>query len=395
MSLKIDDAAFARGHEAFLAYMQQKSRFGAPFTSFHHDFLASDELEYKYAAHLSGTEALQSRRWSAWRKTPGKILEAVSQACSQKSSRNLLEHRWGGSYEALDRARKAKKVQGIEDQLYAFFTGGHARADFAPRFDAFASYLRENRLGCPWPFPTYLAFLLDPHVYFPVRPQRMQRLLHFYGVDQKLSKHVAWERYTLLLELADVLRDKLVAYGPASAIELQSYMWEVGYLLERDAIPSRRRSLPVNFDDELQRRIQAAQQRERRGLAGERYVFEREQLRLRRAGRADLASRVELTSATGAASGFDVRSFEMDGTEIHIEVKTTASTADVDSVFFLSESERRCAEADAQWTVYRVTGIDVDPKVEVLGNVVVHGHAAWEMTASAWIVSRRASSTVG
>src|SRR6266542_3515144 len=99
MSLLLDDNAFERGHQAFLTYMREHSKWRAPFTSYQHDFLVDDEIGYKYAAHYHATAVLQRKRWRNWRKTPGKIIMAVVQACAPKVGRNLLEHRWGGSYE--------------------------------------------------------------------------------------------------------------------------------------------------------------------------------------------------------------------------------------------------------------------------------------------------------
>jgi len=393
VSLRIDETAFARGHEAFLAYMHARSGRGARFTSFQHDFLCRDEIDYKYKVFCDATAVLQPDRWRSWRKTPGKILKAVREACRPKVSRNLLQHRWGGSYKALYKVRKANEIQALEGELYAFFNGSPVGAEFALRFDAFASFLRDHSLGCAWPFPTYLAFLQSHQSYFPVRPRRMQALLRFYGIDQKVSGRVIWERYALLLELADVLRDKLEAYRPAGAIDIQSYMWEVGSLLEDDRIPTKLAQRQVDFDEELRRRIKAAEERERVGLAGERYVLDEEKAKLLRAGRSDLAARVELVSATGNDSGFDVRSFEANGNELHIEVKTTASLLDSDRGFFLTDGERQCAKTDSQtdshWTIHRVSNINAGPEIAVLGNLVTGDHPEWDIRPSAWLVTRK------
>jgi hypothetical protein len=75
------------------------------------------------------------------------------------------------------------------------------------------------------------------------------------------------------------------------------------------------------------------------GKQGEELVFMHEQWRLRSADRADLAKRVEWTSEVrGDGAGYDIRSFESDGTDRLIEVKTTNGAAK--TPFFLSENER-------------------------------------------------------
>jgi hypothetical protein len=75
------------------------------------------------------------------------------------------------------------------------------------------------------------------------------------------------------------------------------------------------------------------------GKQGEELVFMHEQRRLRSADRAELARKVEWTSEIrGDGAGYDVRSFELDGSERLIEVKTTNGPAK--TPFFLSENER-------------------------------------------------------
>jgi len=75
------------------------------------------------------------------------------------------------------------------------------------------------------------------------------------------------------------------------------------------------------------------------GKQGEEMVLMYEQQRLRAANRSDLARKVEWTSEIhGDGAGYDIRSFELDGGERLIEVKTTNGPAK--TPFFVSENER-------------------------------------------------------
>jgi hypothetical protein len=61
------------------------------------------------------------------------------------------------------------------------------------------------------------------------------------------------------------------------------------------------------------------------GLAGEKFIVDFEKARLRQLGKELLAERIEHIAITeGDGAGFDIRSFEVDGTDRFIEVKTTA-----------------------------------------------------------------------
>lgn len=105
--------------------------------------------------------------------------------------------------------------------------------------------------------------------------------------------------------------------------------------------------------DERNRRI---------GLAGERRVFDSEIARLTAAGRADLAQRVEWTSQElGDGAGYDVRSFELDGQERFLEVKTTVGHKR--TPFYLSRVERDFAEeAGNSFRIFRLYGWGTEPK---------------------------------
>lgn len=97
---------------------------------------------------------------------------------------------------------------------------------------------------------------------------------------------------------------------------------------------------------QLVRRFDPAQRDARNrelGRRGEELVFHHEQQWLASRDRDDLASRVEWTSEVrGDGAGYDIRSFEPDGRERLIEVKTTNGPAK--TPFFISENERAFSE---------------------------------------------------
>lgn len=79
------------------------------------------------------------------------------------------------------------------------------------------------------------------------------------------------------------------------------------------------------------------------GKQGEELVLEHERTRLLKGGRGDLERKLEWTSEVrGDGAGYDIRSFELDGSERLIEVKTTNGSAL--TPFFLSENERAFSE---------------------------------------------------
>lgn len=89
------------------------------------------------------------------------------------------------------------------------------------------------------------------------------------------------------------------------------------------------------------------------GLAGELLVMAHEQEWLREAGRNDLAARVEHVALSDSAAGYDILSFNLDGGERFIEVKTTTGPAS--TPFYISENERMVSRKhQEQFCLYRV-----------------------------------------
>jgi Domain of unknown function (DUF3883) len=102
------------------------------------------------------------------------------------------------------------------------------------------------------------------------------------------------------------------------------------------------------------------------GLAGEQLVMRYEQERLSRAGQNGLASKIVHISATESDSrGFDILSYEADGRERLIEVKTTRFGAL--TPFFASRNEVDVSDRrNKDYQLYRVFKFSEQPKLFLL-----------------------------
>lgn len=102
------------------------------------------------------------------------------------------------------------------------------------------------------------------------------------------------------------------------------------------------------------------------GLAGEKLVLEFEHKRLWLAGKKDLADRIEhVSDTTGDHLGFDISSFETDGRDRLIEVKTTRFGAL--TPFFASKNEVEVSESrEGEYQLYRLYKFTQQPKLFVL-----------------------------
>lgn len=102
------------------------------------------------------------------------------------------------------------------------------------------------------------------------------------------------------------------------------------------------------------------------GLAGEKLVLKYEHKRLWQAGKKDLANRIEhVSGTTGDYLGFDIKSFETDGQERLIEVKTTRFGEQ--TPFFASKNEVVVSDArENVYQLYRLFKFTQQPKLFIL-----------------------------
>ncbi len=160
----------------------------------------------------------------------------------------------------------------------------------------------------------------------------------------------------------------LEAVGRAAIAPLDPKVDEV--LVEAPAVDSTARDTPTPYrlrERGIFRDYLAREASNRSlGEAGEAFVFDYEQRRLRALGQPRLSDRVEQVSKTkGDGLGYDVLSFEPSGQERFIEVKTTAFGNL--TPFYVTRPElersRQCAE---QFRLYRVFDFRNKPRMFTL-----------------------------
>ena len=106
------------------------------------------------------------------------------------------------------------------------------------------------------------------------------------------------------------------------------------------------------------------------GSLGEEWVVDHEIRNLRDAGRNDLAEKVRRISIVNVGAGYDVLSFEADGTEKYIEVKTSVLTT---NVFQITANEIETAKKYGNhFWLYFITEIRGNPELVVIQNPVRH-----------------------
>ena len=105
------------------------------------------------------------------------------------------------------------------------------------------------------------------------------------------------------------------------------------------------------------------------GEAGELFVINFERARLMRAEKASLADRIEQVSATeGPSAGFDIRSFEENGSDRFVEAKTTKYG--MYTPFFRRRTIRVLEDNAANYHIYRLFHFGETPRFFTLSGYV-------------------------
>jgi len=104
------------------------------------------------------------------------------------------------------------------------------------------------------------------------------------------------------------------------------------------------------------------------GDRGEKIVFDYEVNYLTISNRIDLANKVKRVSLESDSYGYDIVSFNIDGTKKHIEVKATVSLPN-STTFYLSENELQTAKSIDNYCIYMVYEVATNhPKIWKIGN---------------------------
>lgn len=105
------------------------------------------------------------------------------------------------------------------------------------------------------------------------------------------------------------------------------------------------------------------------GRAGEEFVLRFEEWRLRASGQIHLANRIEHTAQSDDSAGYDILSYDLDGKERYIEVKTTAYAKE--TPFYVSQGEVEFASCNEDsFHLYRLFDFRREPRLFELGGAL-------------------------
>jgi hypothetical protein len=178
-----------------------------------------------------------------------------------------------------------------------------------------------------------------------------------------------YDKFGIPIKSKDGICDELKDYIPISFFDINKIKcdvikWELKPLEKSEQKEGNTKKGKINFEKENKINCKI-------GERGEMIVMKMEKDKLISLGKNDLADRVERKSEESDSFGYDILSFDQDGREIYIEVKSTQHKADNNLVqFFISSNECSKAMNCPNYYIYIVFEVNTEiPKILKIENL--------------------------
>lgn len=341
---------------------------GYPFESFTRGKIFDWE-NYKDFVFAEAGRRLECESWKSEEVGTGAILDRVIHAVEINDGphkrNNLLKWQQFGAHNILIETRDSTQCFEVESLLFDFYTGELDAEDvFDPLVDL---------LGKKYSLLAYLFFIKDCSKFLPISTTNFDAVFERLGVSLKTSGQCGWENYTSYLSVIHEIRDLLEVEGYVGVrlLDAHSFCWllhSIGAAAEAPSKLIRIENITPslgNTKTEFARAIDwEALHRARQALGrlGEEIAEKAEKERLIHEGRPDLAERVHLVS-DDHKKGYDLHSYETNGLDRCIEVKTISEVKD-GFRFYTTYRQLEFAHTAANHFYYLVEGArTANPKI--------------------------------
>ncbi len=314
---------------------------------------------YKEWVYHEGRRVLDFGKWKKKGIGQGEILNATIKAIelhqNSEYRNNLVQwdRRYGPESRShkrlLDAQNNPADLFELEKILFTLYRG--SQSDEESVFNSLS-----EKLNRKYDLLAYLFFLKDWTRFIPIKPVKFSKALEKLGMPLTLSGRCSWENYQGYLERINLVRNKLSEYRiPGNRlIDAHSFCWILISLWDENspvkkatwikAVPESASKLAKSdFDDDRnlvktpEDFLDESRQKQFVGANAQLIVFNAEKRKLLKEGKKQLADAVKDVSENPSL-GYDIESFEVDGSPKRIEVKAVSASKDYWR-FYLSENE--------------------------------------------------------
>ncbi|WP_040282313.1 DUF3883 domain-containing protein [Psychroserpens damuponensis] len=338
-----------------------------------------DEHEnYKYAVLDQAKNSLLTKTWKEDEIGNGRILKSVKNSIQTNVIYNYETHQNNLiDWRKKDNFSKLKANQKNEKLLFEFFK---SKIKDEKAFDQF------SELGFSYQLIAYLFFIKNSQKYLPISQTRFDLIFSSLNIDLKTSHNSSWENYQEFVGIIKQFQNYLkTEFSGIQLLDAHSFLWIYGFQFEKSkestevkiqskkTAEKKKPELPnyqprkaidletlVEPETEIDYIKQLEKQMEIGNLAEE--IVLNSEIEFLRNDYPDLAEKVR-SVANNPKLGFDIISFEIDGTQKQIEVKAISINKSNKS-FFLSRNELRKSKEYPNYYLYCISELSSEkPKI--------------------------------
>ncbi len=184
----------------------------------------SNERSYKIAAHESMAQQLNQETFS-------KLIQddEFNEICIR--AKNVLKINLIYKFENILIGNALAKIENQKPFAEGLFDLLFSDDDMSARFERFSTMLDEIN-AAKWPIATLFLFVMFPDNHMFLKPQVTQNAAGVLGMDINYRSDLNWLTYKGVLELAEMIRTKLLKDGrdvlaPRDLIDVQSFIWVI------------------------------------------------------------------------------------------------------------------------------------------------------------------------
>jgi len=385
--IEINDTIFKKAYLAFKKRVESESNVELKSIKDHPYF--DDRENYKYVVLNNAKNELLLKTWKEDDIGNGYILEAVKNSIQtsvvyngKKVDNNLIDWR------KKDNFNKLKPDVETERLFFNFFKS---------KVKDQVAFERLNNMGFSYQLIAYLFFLKNSQKYMPISQERFDAIFESLGIDLKTSHNISWENYLDYCGIIKSFKKHLsTIHKDITLLDAHSFLWIYGDQFdtrknktitnttkenENNTIPEKqekkeridkpyqpRKAVDLNDLSENKPEIDFIEQHRKQieiGKLAEDVVVKNEKESLK--DFPDLAKNVRPV-AHNPKLGFDIISWEKDGTQKQIEVKAISEKSNFKS-FILTRNELKKSKEYPNYYVYCVNDINSDnPKILKIKN---------------------------
>ena len=370
--MRINILKLEENFDKFKIFIKKVS--GQDFTSFDNKYIDENE-NYKKFIYNSAIDILKVDSWREDDIGTGKIVDLLQKVINQKNN-NLLIHddRRGEKARQDILLFEAKKDQKLLNRLEKIlFDLYKSNIDDEESFNNILSLS-----GRVYPFLSFLFFLKSNRKYLPIAPKTFDKIFEELEINFVTNRKCSWDNYINFIEIIREVRGYLLSkeeiIDEVDLLDAHSFLWilarqmkeattdtldkvkleKVVFNLVEISIPQEKivvsrnkiKKVIIKDDKDFER---DNLRKQITGKESEEIVYNHEVDTLKTGGRQDIADKVVVRS-NEVSLGYDILSFDLEGNEKHIEVKTISTN----NMFWLTRNELETSRIDEKYYIYIV-----------------------------------------